>query len=876
MGNKAFATHNRAGEILFRQISKYTFEITIITYTRGDSPIDREKLPVDWGDTNTEDVNRTQKINLGNKSGENIIKNVYVADHTYAGPGKYTISMQDPNRIGGIVNMEDPINTPFYVQSQLVISQIYGYNNSPILLQPPIDFANVGEKFVHYPNAYDPDGDSLKFSLIPPMQSKNTPVNGYTEPSASKSFSINPYTGELVWETPEKPGIYNIAILIEEFRTKAGETVKMGYVVRDMQIIVAPAQNKPPIIEEVKDTCVEAGTQLTLKVPVKAYDPDSNNVTLTATGGPFLLDESPAQFTSTTPAPSVTGEFKWDVTCAHIRKRPYRVVFKALDDHFKTPLSDLEHFDIKVVGPAPKNLTIEPKPDGMRLDWSLPNCTNPIGYKIYRKVDSSFWDHSYCETGVPGYTGYRLIKMLTEKDDTFYMDNNVSPATIYCYKVTALYKQPQHYEYAEGYASPEVCARLRKDVPVITHVDVLETDQSQGRIFIDWTKPNELDSDVYQPPYYYELYRGSGFNGASATLLKKTDEFSTFQELISQLADTSLVDSIIDTRSNPVSYRIDFYGTIVTDSGDTVKSYKIGSSRVNSSVFLSISPTHEALNLSWNENVIWINKKYVVFKKDTSSGQFFPLDTVTGKKYKDTGLTNGDTYCYFIRSIGEFSAPGFFDSLVINNSQEACARPRDTFPPCPPVLAVEPDCENISNNLTWSYDLNNCDGDVTSYKVYHKFHRGDQLKFVETVQGLFNQFFLDDRDTLNYSLAGCYVVTAVDSLGNESKYSNEVCVDNCSIYELPNVFTPNGDNVNDKFVPMRGWKFVEMVDFKVYNRWGQMVYQTKDPELNWDGTNMNNGKELAPGVYFYDILIWEKYLDGLKSRRQTGSITLLR
>jgi len=44
-------------------------------------------------------------------------------------------------------------------------------------------------------------------------------------------------------------------------------------------------------------------------------------------------------------------------------------------------------------------------------------------------------------------------------------------------------------------------------------------------------------------------------------------------------------------------------------------------------------------------------------------------------------------------------------------------------------------------------------------------------------------------------IAGCYAVSAFDSEGNESLKSVMVCVDSCNFYEIPNVFTPNGDDM---------------------------------------------------------------------------------
>jgi gliding motility-associated-like protein len=132
----------------------------------------------------------------------------------------------------------------------------------------------------------------------------------------------------------------------------------------------------------------------------------------------------------------------------------------------------------------------------------------------------------------------------------------------------------------------------------------------------------------------------------------------------------------------------------------------------------------------------------------------------------------------------------------------------------------------------------------------------------------------DDTTYMHFpegSLAGCYAVTAIDSFNNESKYSVIVCVDNCVNYLLPNVFTPNGDGMNDIFRP-NNYAFVERVDMKIYNRWGVLVYQTEDPDINWDGKRMNTDHIVPPGVYYYVCDVFENRLSGLEVRSLSGFI----
>jgi gliding motility-associated-like protein len=75
----------------------------------------------------------------------------------------------------------------------------------------------------------------------------------------------------------------------------------------------------------------------------------------------------------------------------------------------------------------------------------------------------------------------------------------------------------------------------------------------------------------------------------------------------------------------------------------------------------------------------------------------------------------------------------------------------------------------------------------------------------------------------------------------------------CPLY-IPNAFTPNGDNINDRFV-LSVSEDCEVLNFEIqiFDRWGQMVYESKelDPSKAWDGQFDSN--YLQQGLYLYKI-----------------------
>jgi gliding motility-associated-like protein len=116
-----------------------------------------------------------------------------------------------------------------------------------------------------------------------------------------------------------------------------------------------------------------------------------------------------------------------------------------------------------------------------------------------------------------------------------------------------------------------------------------------------------------------------------------------------------------------------------------------------------------------------------------------------------------------------------------------------------------------------------------------------------------------------YSLT---VASQFDCATTESMIVNKDCY-----IDVPNSFTPNGDGVNDYFFPRQLLgKSILAFKMQVFNRWGQIVFETsKTDGRGWDGKF--NDKDQPTGVYIYQINV---VLDGNKQEKYTGNVTLLR
>lgn len=854
------ATHNRGGEITYVHVSGNTYRFTITTCTKSSVIADRAELEINWGDGTSNDT--VQRNLITPIAGADAQKNYYTTNHTFAGAGTFRITMEDPNRNGGVVNIGGATNSdqfPFCIATEIIISPFLGVNNSVTFNDCPCpEFACVNRRYCYNPQASDPDGDSLSYSLVPclgvncnPMA---TPVVYQYPSNFGGTISINPTTGLMCWLNPGRLGEYNVAILVTEWRNG----VKIGSVLRDVQITVVNCTNDPPVISTIVDTCVVAGDIISFGA--SATDPNVGDViTLTATGAPLSSVSNPGSFPSVSSLSPVSSTFTWNTDCSNIRKAPFSVYFVATDNGSPVKLSDYKQVNITVKAPAPTGVIATPLSGNVEVIWNKSNCSNASGYKIYRKKGRSVGTPPCCGQASPTDLGYTFVgKTNTINDTTFTDVSSLAVGEEYCYVVTAIF--PIDYE---SCISAESCMKLKKDVPIITHVTVNTTDATTGIDSIIWAKASDLDTVTnYPPPYLYKVYHKDGFTGAN-TLIHTSPTYSQLS-----LSDTTYVHNNVNTTDFPNNYRIEMYHIVGPDT------LLIGGTNTASSVFLTSTPSDNAITLNWSETIPWTNNSYEVFRGNSIGGVFTLIGTSSTQTYIDSNLKNGVTYCYKVKSIGQYSDPTIVNPIE-NFSQEVCDSPVDLTPPCPPVLTIDNSCEDELNYLTWTNPNNSCADDVTRYRVFYA--PTEDGPFVEI------EFKNSPTDTTfdhNYfgSIAGCYYITALDSVqyNNESEPSNVICVDNCPIYFLPNVFSPDGDGINDEFHPILPYKFIDSIEFVIYNRWGNQVYRTSDPMIGWDGTDQETGQPVSDGVYYYACRVYAIRLSGLSETELKGSISLFR
>ena len=249
----------------------------------------------------------------------------------------------------------------------------------------------------------------------------------------------------------------------------------------------------------------------------------------------------------------------------------------------------------------------------------------------------------------------------------------------------------------------------------------------------------------------------------------------------------------------------------------------------------------------------------------TSYLWFLPYDLTTRYyEYVDAGARPRFN-SYYYRVIGVDSCEQYADTLNLSRTM---------------LLEAEAN-SNRTNSLQWNA-YEGWRGGVTAYNIYRSVD--GPFEYLRTVPP--TQLTL--TDSIQEIIIGegnfCYYIEAVEGIGDpvgpiaappapvqfmELSRSNEACARQHPNVFMPNAFMPEG--VNNIFKPVTVYVQADSYLFQIYNRWGQRIFETTDPNEGWNGSH--SGKEDPQGAYVY-------YVSFVSSNGETysksGSVTLIR
>jgi gliding motility-associated-like protein len=165
----------------------------------------------------------------------------------------------------------------------------------------------------------------------------------------------------------------------------------------------------------------------------------------------------------------------------------------------------------------------------------------------------------------------------------------------------------------------------------------------------------------------------------------------------------------------------------------------------------------------------------------------------------------------------------------------------------------------------FEYQLSmNCDGPLFKFSNKSVFADTYEWKFSDGTKSMLknppdHQFFYNSE--VNIQLIAKNEFGCSDTLSITNKYS---LLEDYYKLSIPNIFTPNGDGINDEFRINFQGDFSDCYTIKIFDRWGTVVFSSNNPAFTWDGES-NSGGKASQGVYFYVMEIAGKKLRGFIS-----------
>jgi gliding motility-associated-like protein len=242
--------------------------------------------------------------------------------------------------------------------------------------------------------------------------------------------------------------------------------------------------------------------------------------------------------------------------------------------------------------------------------------------------------------------------------------------------------------------------------------------------------------------------------------------------------------------------------------------------------------------------------EYVVFRSD-NGGEFQELGRTSGNTYLDNRgnpITPVNTYCYQIR----------YTNTCGNTSAQSIAA-------CPMLLIRSTTGNNTA--LTWTA-YSEWPGGVREYVVEKLDEQGNvydsQVVGTSLSTGFDSQVFDTTRQVVRFRIRAIPADASI-----QAAYSNTIELIQLVQVHLPDGFTPDGNNLNDIFTA-KGL-FIREYTITIYNRWGEVVFQSNSLEEGWDGQYRN--EDAPAGKYVYSVRVRDS---AGKPFTKEGTVQLIR
>ena len=253
-----------------------------------------------------------------------------------------------------------------------------------------------------------------------------------------------------------------------------------------------------------------------------------------------------------------------------------------------------------------------------------------------------------------------------------------------------------------------------------------------------------------------------------------------------------------------------------------------------------------AIQLDW-ELPAGFNPKLYFISKSIDDAPFSKISDELTASFTDESVdVNNSKYCYTITYIDE-----------CNNTSP------DGVVVCPVLLTLASTTEEAQLNWT------NYQGWASGNDEYLLEVFDGEGNLVEEISMATDTLFLDDLLARDMQVVAYRIKTISNDGTPKISYSNTVTLTNPIIVFAPNAFSPDGNGLNDIF-EVKG-RFINSFDLQIFNRWGELLFQSGDKNIGWDG--ISKGAPMPNGTYVYRANITDFMGNKIV---KSGSVVLIR
>ncbi|WP_296618365.1 gliding motility-associated C-terminal domain-containing protein [Marivirga sp.] len=237
------------------------------------------------------------------------------------------------------------------------------------------------------------------------------------------------------------------------------------------------------------------------------------------------------------------------------------------------------------------------------------------------------------------------------------------------------------------------------------------------------------------------------------------------------------------------------------------------------------------LELTWELPQGLQPERFVIYKKRNLNDEFFEVDTSSNTTYVDQGTAFYDRIFYY--------------SIAYVNS---CGGISPLYTTAPNILLKVSQKESVIN-FVWN-SFTGFDSLFSEYRIVKYDENMNVLD--ENILGedeFYNENIAQSDDQLAFYQVEAYSDNGLIAYSNLLRYKIP------SSFFVPTAFTPNQNSLNEE-IKVVG-KFIEEVEFSVYNRWGTLIFRSNSLEIGWDGYLKN--RPAPEGTYSYIVRVKDKY-----------------